>query len=366
MIIRTLGRHSSIGNPICLRIIYSSFASVIKFTLLALLISFAFSFSNFEFIDKYTIDSNFIYISLSVFFTVMILLISSCYQGLGKSVTGSFFQNVLTPLMFCVSTTFFYKYIDDGSYSFYFKLYTLCIFIVFIVSLFFIYPEIRRLHVVREKFKIAERMSFLNLTYVASLQQCMQWSSHFICAYYLMSFELAIFSASQRTATLITISLIAINLVYSPRFSKAYHEDDFNRLLDLFNNARLTMILVALPFFISIFMFSDNVMGLFGDDYSLGSNVLIIMAIGQLIKVFFGPVLMLLNMTGHEKDLKEVLIFCTILGVVFSVILTSFFGLVGGAISVSISVVLQNILAANKVKKRLGIDAFSFKLAGLR
>ena len=82
-------------------------------------------------------------------------------------------------------------------------------------------------------------------------------------------------------------------------------------------------------------------------------------AVGQVINVITGSVGYLLNMTGHEKDMRNVVLFSGPLAIVLAFSLTSHFGLMGAAYATAISVATQNLLAVWMVKKRLGFNTLN-------
>jgi len=95
-------------------------------------------------------------------------------------------------------------------------------------------------------------------------------------------------------------------------------------------------------------------MGLFGDEFIVAGNLLVIMAIGQFINVATGSVGYLLNMSGHERDFRRVTFFSGPLTVILSFILIDQYGVLGAAIATAVGLSLQNILALFMVRKRLG------------
>ena len=71
------------------------------------------------------------------------------------------------------------------------------------------------------------------------------------------------------------------------------------------------------------------------------------------------PVGFLLNMTGNEKDMRNISILTGSLSIIMGYLLILHFGVTGAAISVSAALIFQNLLAAFYVRKRLGINVFN-------
>ena len=98
----------------------------------------------------------------------------------------------------------------------------------------------------------------------------------------------------------------------------------------------------------------------FGNDYLQGAVILKILIIGQFITVLCGSVEEILNMTGHENDMKNIRIFSLSIACLLGSILINIYGALGAAISTSIALSIQNLLASYFVKKRLGWNPLKF------
>lgn len=191
------------------------------------------------------------------------------------------------------------------------------------------------------------------------MQQCAIWAGQFATAKYLSSSDVAFFASAQRTATLASFVLIAVNLVVAPKFAQAFakgNQKEVNKLSLL--SSRL-MIALAVPVLAFMIFFPEFLMGLFGEEYKVAAPLLQILAIGQFINVITGSVGYLLNMTGHEKDMRNVVLFSGPLAIALAFGLTSQFGLMGAAYATAISVATQNLLALWMVKKRLGFNTLN-------
>ncbi|PMH28228.1 hypothetical protein BCU71_06560 [Vibrio lentus] len=205
-----------------------------------------------------------------------------------------------------------------------------------------------------------ELKASLTALFVAMLMgQCVSWAGQFATAKYLSASEVAFFASAQRTATLAAFVLIAVNLVVAPKFAQAFaqnKQDEVNKLSLL--SSRL-MMLLATPVLLFMIFFPEFLMGLFGEEYKVAAPLLQILAVGQFINLITGSVGYLLNMTGHEKDMRNVVLFSGPLAIVLAFGLTSQFGLMGAAYATAISVATQNLLAVWMVKKRLGFNTLN-------
>ena len=98
----------------------------------------------------------------------------------------------------------------------------------------------------------------------------------------------------------------------------------------------------------------------FGPDLVEAYPSVLIMLAGQLINSLVGSVAFLLNMTGHENDVMKVIGFSTLASVIITLLITPVWGIMGGAISTTVSLMIAQIIMAGLVHKRLGIISHAF------
>ena len=100
-------------------------------------------------------------------------------------------------------------------------------------------------------------------------------------------------------------------------------------------------------------------MGLFGEQYKQGANLLRILVIGQFINVITGSVGFLLNMTGFEKDMRNIVFLSGAIALLLNFILIPIYGVTGAAIATSIAIALQSLFAVYMVRRRLGFNTLN-------
>lgn len=187
-----------------------------------------------------------------------------------------------------------------------------------------------------------------------------QWSGQLIAGGFLPAEQIAFLSVAMRLGALTSFVLVAVNMVAAPRFAasaKLNNNDDL-RAASLF--CTRIMVSVATPVLIFVLLFAEFLMGLFGEEYTQGADLLRIFVVGQFVNVVTGSVGYLLNMTGHEKDMRNLVFFTGPLALVLGFILTPLYGATGAALSTAIAIGSQNILAVYMVKKRLGFNTLNF------
>lgn len=176
---------------------------------------------------------------------------------------------------------------------------------------------------------------------------------------YMTSEIVGIYNIASTVAGLITFLLVSSNMIFSSVISELYSIKKIKMLGDLYSTITKWIIIFTLPVVITILFFPDTIMKFFGEIYIIGSNALIILALGQMINVFVGANGYILNMCGHERLLLINNISMAIINVIFNAILIPKIGILGAAISTGMSIAIINIVKVFEVKFLLGIIPYN-------
>lgn len=171
----------------------------------------------------------------------------------------------------------------------------------------------------------------------------------------LSSVELGMFKAAQQISVLISFVLVVINAVFPPRFASLYYQGNLSGLGRLARQGALLGTVTATPFLLICLFWPVWVLGWFGEGFEQGAMLLRIIAVAQLINVATGSVGFLLNMTGHERLMRNIALVCNALGLLAFFLLPAWLGALGAACALAFILVTQNLTAMFFVWRRLGI-----------
>lgn len=188
-------------------------------------------------------------------------------------------------------------------------------------------------------------------------QQVIHWSGQLISGFFLPPEDLAVLAVSQRIAMLISFSLLASSLIFAPRFALLYQNRKHAELQALVYNNNMSVLIISIPLFSLLIVFSGSLLSFFSPEYSGFRSVLIVLCFGQLINALTGSVGYLLMMSGNEKYLLRSVVIVAPLGLALSLVLIPLFGLLGAALAVSVPISCQNILAYVYVRRVLELRA---------
>jgi O-antigen/teichoic acid export membrane protein len=202
--------------------------------------------------------------------------------------------------------------------------------------------------------------SSMPLLWVSCLQMIMLWSSTVALGTWATSVDVGLFSAANRTATLISLILWAVNSIAAPKFAALHRQGDMVTLGRLARNSAKLMALLAAPALGICLVAPGRVMGLFGPEFIPGGHVLAILAAGQFVNVVTGSVGFLLIMCGYERTYRNIFLLCALISVALNIVLVPSMGATGAAIATAVIAALQNLIAATAVWRKLGIMTIPF------
>ncbi|WEM41568.1 oligosaccharide flippase family protein [Photobacterium sp. DA100] len=279
-----------------------------------------------------------------------------CLQGQKQVVLASTFQSAA---MAVLSLIIIYA-LQPNSASEAMLGYAGAGFIVFLFSIFvWNYGRKPKLFLlpIEEKKHITD--SVKPLFVILLLAQITQWSGQLMLGAWNSTTDVAIFATAQRTAMLTSFILIAVNSIAAPKFAEAFKKNDIHSVKNIAKFSGQLMTIVSLPVIIIMLLFSEKLMGLFGEDFIQGANILRVLALGQFVNVITGSVGYLLQMTGHENILRNNVIISSLIMLVGGFIVIPVFGVYGAALISAFSVATQNLLCVYQVKKMLGFNTLN-------
>jgi O-antigen/teichoic acid export membrane protein len=284
----------------------------------------------------------------------LFMIYSFAQQGLGTPVWSSIFQSLGHLTVFLVMLCLINLLVDDIGLDAILWVFISSIIIVFICFLFSAFKTgILKIGSIK-KWDSELAGSSINFWVASVMALAVNWSGVLVAGALLPSEDLALLNVSQRSAQLITFVLMVVNVVIAPQMARAWHDGDILRLKKMALLSSRYMALTITPVLILLLTYTDEFLSIFGDYYKEADVYFAIICIGQVINVVTGCVGYLLSMTGHDKEYRKATIYTGIISIALSLILVNWLGLLGASISISISVVLHNMVSMVLVRRHLG------------
>jgi len=176
-----------------------------------------------------------------------------------------------------------------------------------------------------------------------------------IAGKFLGSAELGLFKSSQQIAVSVAFVLLVINAIFPPRFAALYHQGKTAELGATARRAALLGLGLSAPFLVACLLAPEWILRFLGEGFDPAANLLRILALAQLVNVATGSVGFLLNMTGHDRIMRNIALFSNGAGLLGFFVLSSWLGALGAALALAFVLVAQNLGAMVAVWLKLGI-----------
>ncbi|MEO0870978.1 MAG: flippase [Pseudomonadota bacterium] len=190
----------------------------------------------------------------------------------------------------------------------------------------------------------------------------MPWAPLLILGFFSPAQDVGVYGAATRIAALVTLLLISVNTVISPKFSELYTKGDLEGLGRIARQFARLITLASSPVLLVLIFAGDKVMAVFGPEFTRAGTALAILAAGQAVNAMTGSAGALLMMTGHERELRNASIIAGALVVGLSLALIPIYSLIGAAIATATSVAAMNLISLVLISKKLGISAAPWSL----
>lgn len=203
----------------------------------------------------------------------------------------------------------------------------------------------------KELLNITWPMWLTNLTFFLLIQ-----ADIWVLGIFITPEQVAIYGAVSRLVALVSMPLMIVNAVLPPLIAELYAQ---NRKRQLEQLLRLAATITSIPTFIllAIFtIFSEPLLELvYGEYYRQGSMMLIFLSLGQFVNVWSGSCGLTLMMTGYQKTMMVISIFCGLMTVAGAIWVVEPYGAIGVAAVAGTGIAIQNFLMLIFVKNKLDI-----------
>lgn len=168
--------------------------------------------------------------------------------------------------------------------------------------------------------------------------------------------EVALYGAAARMVLLVAMPIVIVDAVAQPLIAEMYAQGKRRELERILRNIAA---LAGVPAFAALAVFAllgEPILGLlFGDYYREAASVLVVLSLGQWLGVWVGSCGYALMMTGNQKTMMAITVFCGALTVAAGLITVREYGMIGVAASMAAGRSLQCVLMLLGARFTIGI-----------
>ena len=156
--------------------------------------------------------------------------------------------------------------------------------------------------------------------------------------------KLAYYSVSVKLATLIALALLSVNIVVAPKIAELYEKKKIKEMQEIIKKSTRIIFIISVVTLLFLVFFSETILGLFGQNYLVAKQALIILIFAQFFNSLSGPGAIYLNMTKRQGVLNKILLTGLIVNIGLNFYLIPSYGISGAAIATLISFVFWNLI----------------------
>ena len=305
------------------------------------------------------------YIELSSFFVLPMVFFMLHYQslrGLKRIAEFSFFYRMSQATFSIAGLFLISQFIQSDKIPIYAYLTSLCtVSLLSYVSYYYWFnkkcnfdsPEEIDDLPIKKMLKISLRLMFAQ-----SVQFIMAWTDKLMLGNMLGPESVAIYGVAFRFSMGVSITLMAINSIASPKFAEKFSNNDISGMGKVAMQSAKLIFWTTIPLASILLIFPKFFMGIYGSEFLIGVEVLRWLIIGRVVNALSGSVGNLMQMTGQQNNYMKILIAGSIINVTLNYILIPIYGINGAAFASVCSLSFWNLTMVYMVKKKFGFSTF--------
>lgn len=170
--------------------------------------------------------------------------------------------------------------------------------------------------------------------------------------------DVGTFRVAARVAVLAVAALEAVTAAIAPRLAAYHSSDDLQSFERTARTGTAFAVMLNLPYWIVVLAFPQAVLGLFGTEFGVGADALVILMIGRIFASLTGPVGTLMIMGGLERPLRNVTIATAVLRLALLALVVPRWGLIGVAVVSCVIDIANNTAVTVLLYRQLGVLSF--------
>ena len=226
--------------------------------------------------------------------------------------------------------------------------------VVQIVSILRVLPNLRN---VSARFETSRwRRSGFRFWLASILEAANQYFDVILVYWMLDPATAGVYFAASRLANVFAMLSAALYTFGARRLPALYFSKDHRGLEHTLKLMAEVTALCVVSGLVIVWVGAPYLLGLFGPHFAAQKWVLIVLALGTAIQAAGGPSATILQLTGHERDYVPVVAANVVLRLAGFVVLIPWLGVLGAAISATVSLTLVTIVLNLLCRRRTGVD----------
>lgn len=170
-----------------------------------------------------------------------------------------------------------------------------------------------------------------------------------------------VYSIGLYFATLILIPSRSLVKISSALIADAWKTNEVSKIKEIYTKSSINQFIIALLLFIGIYINMDAVIAIIGEEYSAAEQVILFLAIGNLVHMGTGVNGTIIETSVYYRYQTYFIIIMGVLVIASNFVLIPAFGIIGAACASSISLVLVNLIRCIFLYMKFKMHPFSIQ-----
>jgi len=179
--------------------------------------------------------------------------------------------------------------------------------------------------------------------------------------YFATSEDVGLYRAAFLLSSLAVFGLTAMNITFTPMISELYTRERIDALDELYKISTRWIFTISLLSVLVLAFYPNQVLGLWGPEFTAGKIALMVMVWFQLVAASVGSVGYLLQMSENQDVVLYINVTSGILNVLLNLWLIPIFGILGAALATGSSLAFNNFVGLYFVWRKLGLKPWTRK-----
>lgn len=217
----------------------------------------------------------------------------------------------------------------------------------------------------KPRYAVREISRFAAVSWISSVAaQGLLWVDIVLLGAFLASEEVGVYQVATRLVTVAALAVNPLNSSFAPRAADLFRRKDVALLARSYSATISWMLRISLPAFVALAVFPQELLRVFGNEYVVGSTVVLIFVWGELAEAATSSAAVVLNMAGRNlvNMLDGVAVLALNIGL--NILLIPRWGIEGAAVAWTVGLVLIGALRVTQA--RAVVHIFPFRGAAVR
>jgi len=288
----------------------------------------------------------------------LLLLVQNMARGLHSVIVANLPYNTVLPL---IALGYMVVMINQPIYAYHLiGVYGLSAIILTVLVYLYII-RLPKIQAIKSETKRYEYYTWLKTAIPIGIftffNQLLQRGDILILALFLPAQSVGIYALASRLSQVVTLANRAFNRYWAPKMAEHHAVNNKKSLQQVITKtARFTFLSVAMTSLILI-VFGNEIIPLFGKDFNDTYGLMVIFLFGKLLKSYFAPSIMLLQMADQEKLATRLLLLIGSMVLIAHFIIIPNFGTTGAVIVTTLGTMFLTI--ATVVASKLRINCYT-------